>query len=823
MDLHLTGSEGELLFCSTPCLNVTIKGVDISSPLVSYKEKESSLRIVCDDDFNVTLSGDSEMVFSQYLGRAYSSEFHSIPVFFEQKRYELIVEPAEGHKVEFWHENYHVRNKLSPVGRNHHLLTGVIGFGNDIGFSDLIFLVDGHPYLKITIEIFPSKIDYKKDYLSIVSDVTQEVYNLVFDFLKKTYESFDISSSRKSSPVEFFAIIKKIYDEYISAADMVLRSPHHLLQQEAEVLPQQKIHRYDMKTLHWLEKHPRQVISTPQGFQIDKALAVRKYVTYNTRENRLTKYMLEQTARRLEQFRKQYIAIRKKTDNAILDLINQMIAGIRRRCSTGFMNEVPSVPSHSGMSLVFSMAPGYRQLYRCYLLLQHGLAVSGNVFDISVKDLAVLYEYWCFIKLNSMLKEKYELLSQDIIKTDGTGLSVSLIKGNSSRVKYRDKKTGDVITLSYNPKEVNVPTVTQRPDNVLCLQKNGADCKYEYVFDAKYRINPSIPGTDYHNNISSTPGPEVDDINTMHRYRDAIVYHHGAAHYERTMFGAYVLFPYANEEEYRHHRFFKSIDEVNIGGLPFLPSATSMVTDMLDDLIDDSPESASERATLPRGIESKLKKVDWNRRDVLIVSIRRREQLEACLQHRFYYIPANRLDTERLPIHEVAIYQSKDLYGQEAGIEYYGEVISLEKVKRRDIIEIPRDSDQPYYRLNLKDWKKLDRRIEAKEYGIRTIEYTNDFLLKHSTQVPELRIKNEEEYRFLTELKRIVSNPALMNDGNVTQFAFGNYRVIFEDGKIMLFGENGMLEHCQINDFIRMPNAQFRGFIRAMQRGMQTP
>ena len=133
MDLHLTGSEGELLFCSTPCLNVTIKGVDISSPLVSYKEKESSLRIVCDDDFNVTLSGDSEMVFSQYLGRAYSSEFHSIPVFFEQKRYELIVEPAEGHKVEFWHENYHVRNKLSPVGRNHHLLTGVIGFGNDIG------------------------------------------------------------------------------------------------------------------------------------------------------------------------------------------------------------------------------------------------------------------------------------------------------------------------------------------------------------------------------------------------------------------------------------------------------------------------------------------------------------------------------------------------------------------------------------------------------------------------------------------------------------------------------------------------------------------
>ncbi len=817
MVLHHTGSEGEIVFCSTPCLSVTIKGADHSSPFLQCDQKEASLKIVCDDDYEVTLSGNAEMAFSQYLGKAYSAEFRSFPAFFEQKRYELIVEPAEGHSVEFWHENYHVRNKVSYVGRNHQLLTGVINFGNDIGFSDLMFLVDGHQYLKITIEVFPSKIDYKEDYLAIVSDVTKEVYNLVFDFLKKTYESFDVSSTRKSSPVEFFAIIQKIYDEYVSAVDMVLRSPHHLLQQETEVLPQQKIHRYDGRTLRWLEKHPEQMVRNSNGIQVEKALAIKKYVTYNTRENRLTKYMLEQTAWRLDQFRKQYKAISQDMDTTILTKIGRMIAGIQRRCNTGFMKDVSSEPSNSGMSLVFGMAPGYRQLYRCYLLLQHGLAVTGSVFNISVKDLAVLYEYWCFIKLNCLMKEKYDLISQDIIKTNGTGLSVSLIKGKSSRVKYRDRKTGEVITLSYNPKEVNVPTVTQRPDNVLCLRKKGADTEYEYVFDAKYRINPSAPGTDYHEHIDRTPGPEVDDINTMHRYRDAIVYHHGVSPFERMMFGAYVLFPYANEEEYRHHRFFESIDKVNIGGLPFLPSATSMVTEMLDDLIDDSPESASERATLPRGIESKLKKVDWSQRDVLIGPVRQREQLLVCLAHNFYYVPANWLAEERLPIHEVAIYQSKDLYGHDAGIEYYGEVISLERLKRREITEIPRDSDQLYYRLNVKSWKRLDRRIEAKEYGIRTIEYTNDFLLKHSTQVPELRIKTEEEYRFLTELKRVVSNAALINDDKGTRFKFGIYQVIFEDGEIKLFVEAGMIAHCQINDFIRKPNAQFRGLMRAMQ------
>ena len=104
----------------------------------------------------------------------------------------------------------------------------------------------------------------------------------------------------------------------------------------------------------------------------------------------------------------------------------------------------------------------------------------------------------------------------------------------------------------------------------------------------------------------------------MHRYRDAIVYERGIDQYQRSMFGAYVLFPYSNEQEYSAHRFFKSIDEVNIGGLPFLPSATKLVSNLLDQLVADSPDSAFERAVLPRGIESKLAKVDWNNKDVMV-------------------------------------------------------------------------------------------------------------------------------------------------------------------------------------------------------------
>ena len=151
------------------------------------------------------------------------------------------------------------------------------------------------------------------------------------------------------------------------------------------------------------------------------------------------------------------------------------------------------------------------------------------------------------------------------------------------------------------------------------------------------------------------------------------------------MFGAYVLFPYNNEEEYKNHRFFKSIQKVNIGGLPFLPSAIDLVSQMLDELITDSPESAFERATLPRGIEDKLAKVDWSSMDVLVGSLSSIEQLDTCLDHKFYHIPANRIKEADLPIRTVALYQSKRLFGAKAGIHYYGEVVQCALVPRNEI------------------------------------------------------------------------------------------------------------------------------------------
>jgi hypothetical protein len=817
MDSLHTGSD-ELIYVQTDKVSIIIKGRTAHSNIhQEYTPNDSALKVFCKDRYEVSLNGCKLSDSLSENKKSCFGIYSCTPIFYEQHNYEIIIEADDAYEIDFWHDNYNIRNKVTRASRQHNIFSGIINFGNEIGLSDLVIKLKGEKYLCLVIEVFPTKIDYKEDYKNIVVDVTREVYNLVFDFLKKTYISYRQGDHVNNSPVEFFAVIRQIYSDFIRAIDVLLARPHHILEKTYEVLPEYKVKRIDHSTMRWIEKHQERVCRSNHTILVERALSVRKQITYDTKENRLTKYMLQQTIKRLTELRRNYQQLQRDTDMDIVKQIDRMIQGLNRRCNSSFLAGVNAHEGFAGMSLVFSLAPGYRDLYKYYLMLLRGLSIHGDVFNISVKDLALLYEYWCFIKLNSLLKDRYELISQDIIKTQGNGLFVSLVKGNGSHVKYRNVATGEVILLSYNPKAITLPTVTQRPDNVLSLQKKGTDIQYEYVFDAKYRINLALPESGYFKAIDRTPGPEVDDINTMHRYRDAIVYRNGADPFQRTMFGAYVLFPYTNEVEYRSHRFYKSIDEVNIGGLPFLPSATSLVADMLDELVADSPDSAFERATLPRGIEDKLKKIDWSVRDVLIGSLSNPAQLNICQKYCFYHIPVSKLDESSLPIHYVAIYQSKRMFGKAAGIRYYGEVTKCIPVKRSAILETPRNSDEAYYRLEVKEWNVLSKPIKVKEAGFVRI-LTNLFLLLHSSEVPELLIRSEEEYRLYSELKRIANHASIAEEDSNIGFEFEDGCIAFLDGNINVHKNGVDCGRYTIEHFSKYPRATIRQIRSDMNR-----
>ena len=815
MDSHHTGSE-ELFFIQTPQMSVTMKGRSLypRATVLGTEEPIASFALSCKDE--------PEKV--RFLGEEMDPGLGNMavkPVFYEQSPYELVVENRGESEIKFRHANSRIQKCITPVGSSGRLLSGVVNFGNDIGYSDFVVCVDGKEYLRFTVEVFPEKISYRKDYRAIMTDVMDELYSLIFDFLRKTYSGWGQQGKRQSSAVEFYGVICRIFDEYLRALDRILYQPHHELQSVHRIMPSYKARRTDRMTLKWLEYHPDCARRQDGRIMARKILALEKRSTCDTRENRLVRFMIDSTLRRLRGFREKVLLIGREGSGEVTRQVDSMIGQLERRVQRSFLGNLEETIGGTGMSLVFSMAPGYRELYRYFLMLERGLDVSGDIFRMSVKDLAQLYEYWCFIKLNYLLKERYQLVSQDIIRTEGSRLFVTLVKGKASQVSYRNPVTGEAIALRYNPRGRELPTVPQKPDNVLTLVKkslNSGEMTCRYVFDAKYRIDPALPGSYYCNVISSKPGPREEDINTMHRYRDAIVCESGQEMFRRTMFGAYVLFPYGNEKEYCHHKFYQSIEKVNIGGLPFLPSATKLVERQLTELVDDSPETALAETVLPSGIEKKLVKMDWSHRDVLIGSLRNHDQLKICLKNYFYHVPADKITDKNLPIHYVALYQSKNLFGSEAGIRYWGEVIRTEQVKRREIQEIPKQSDDMYYRFVVKAWNQLDVPVGVRELGPRKPLFTTLFQLLHSREVPDLLIQSEEDFRMYSELRRLTGN---QSEDSTAPLCYRWHDCLLDgsDDRLRLIRDGKIVLEVEKQQFLRHPGRYFR-LLRNAQSGM---
>ena len=831
MALLPTGSD-KLLEINTEKLNVVIKSS--RSWQGDTSNRSSSLVLDGRNIKEVKIAATEEDIECENFDYAHY-EFEIPPIFFEQTDYEIIIKSNDGSQLSFWNENSSIKDRVgSAYDGDYTLLSGVLNFENTCGYSDFEISADGVRCLTIRIEVFPSKITYKEDYQKMIDDISEMVSEVAIDFMQKTYQTFKLGDKQSTVLSVYFQILSVIFNDYMNAVNRIISVPHHKLITEHEVVPYYKAKRTDKTSINWLRKRQDRMVITDGVVAAERLLTAKKQLTYDTEENRFVKYILKSTVKRLDEFIKRYTRYAKSVaggepEEKVIQDAQRMKRDVKRVMHSSFLQDVSEYHAAKSMSLVFGMAPGYRELYKCYLMLSRSLSVNGDIFKMSVKDTALLYEYWCFIKLFSILKKEYKLVSPDIVKVDNNGITVTLVKGHRSEARFINPNTGEHITLVYNPSEQKTQTVNQRPDNVLELEKRGTDVAYKYVFDAKYRIekdpsNPFYP--------DDKPGPKVDDINTMHRYRDSIVYENRESKFmfEKTMFGAYILFPYDDEELYKTHRFYKSIETVNIGGLPFLPGSTKLVRSLLDDLISDSKESAFERTTLPAGIEEKLAKVDWDKREVLIGTFRSAEQFETCYQKRFYYVPKSMVSDDRLPIHYVALYQTNNKFGDKGEIRYYGEAIRVALVKRSSITEVPiapgrNNGDELYYRITVREWKDITDTNESGE-AIKPLEqgmaigFTNMFLLQHSDVVPELNIKSEEEYRFYRELKRATKDVDIADDKANIGFKHGDTYFDFHDGEILVIKDNKIVHKCTVNDFAKRPGSTFRMLTYAVKGKM---
>lgn len=702
----------------------------------------------------------------------------SFPCFYEQQNYEFVLIKSDDMQlpVQFHHDNLAIREAVTPKGEQ--VLSGILNFKNEVGFTELELRSGGQRLITIELEIFPSKLDYKQDYIQLLREVNEQVYNLSFDFLKRTYQSVRIRDTQHQSLSEFFALITHLFHQMEIAMERINRQPHHKLDKSLERKPASRVKRGSNRNNAYLARHPQYLEQDsvhgwlPIGaerYQPTHLLDTIKHISYDTAENRFLRWMLERILSKLQQLQEQYSQLTRPQnfrsrayDPVFVKRVNQMISRLEQLLSLEWLQQISPIRQMS-TSLVLQMAPGYREMYRYYLLLLKGLSIQSDLLRLSMKDIAEIYEYWCFLKLNELLIRKYPLIKQNLIRLNHSGLFVTLGRGQQSRMEYLNPRNNETFVLYYNslPSKELTPTLPQRPDNVLSLIKVDAGQKKEYsfIFDAKYKLNAAVEGSPYASAYQH-PGPQEEDINTMHRYRDAIVHSSAGEKYERSMFGAYVLFPYGDEEQFREHHFYRSIRKLNVGALPFLPNATTLVEQFLDELIQDSPEKAYERSTAPRGTKTyyQNKLLDKN---MLVGSVRGPEQIQIALAEQFYHVPlANFVDTQVITqIEYVAMCESRRKFESlgRTGISYYGKVDRWDIVKRSDITEIPTDPQKAnllYVKFTVTRWEERTSPILLAGQGIYTLLYTSKYMFDRAEELAELRLESEADLASWREKRR---------------------------------------------------------------------
>ncbi|PGM61784.1 restriction endonuclease [Bacillus cereus] len=772
-----SNNEIELVKIETEELSLTIKGNPYHEKYESLKEYHA---MNADEMmyFHVDGKTESVSVFDARVQRLDEWNEHP-PIFFENRSYQLVVIPKNNQQLSFYHEHPGFRKQVSSIQMGSlHVLMGNLSFPNEVGNTTFEIKDDKDTLLTVTFEVFPSKLDYKDDYRALLDEVNDEIYNLAFHLLKRTYLGASTIYATNPSKSEFYRILNDSFEQFMKSISHIKRQPHHTLMTRHQLVRGEKIRKLDSVGMNYLRKRPH--LLQGENSIPTKGITAYKEVSYDTLENRFVKWMIQRVIHKIDDLLKVLEPKsrfgRGVTDEDLLERVKNMKYRMKNELNDPFWRGIGKL-DRSVFLLVIQMAAGYRDAYQIFLMLSRGLTLRGQIFKMSVKDVARLYEYWTYLKLGQILSKKYIPLHQDVIQVKQDGLYVTLDESKTAKRTFKHPETDEVIELYFQKRNNGLPTVTQKPDTMLAIEKKGKSYQYQYIFDAKYRIDFAEKA--HYKRQYGTPGPMEEDINTMHRYRDALVVEQEGP-FERTAYGAYVLFPWNQEEEYENHPFYKSIEKVNIGGFPFLPNATRLVEQFLDHLIEKSPEEIIREGILPRGT-----KEEWHsslEEKVLVGSVKTENDYEAYRKNGLYQLPVTQLKLGWQEAKYIALYAPKKWNGEKGGIQYVAKIKHLQM-----------QQNDEYVHFELEPWKKLDHLIRPVGYGIQTYTITTMSLLKEVQELPELFMKSKEERTLWKTLRRFTKQVKVELDHNNLDEASTIKSYYVQDVQIWVDYENGFV------------------------------
>jgi len=496
--------------------------------------------------------------------------------FFEQTDYSIWVEFNNNVTEACFDSPRSDVNEHFSWKKKQHILMGFLNYGNDIGRADLPlrYTINGEQKRFVfSYDVISAKLDYHHDWKLILEDIEKEYRMLSLDYLKRTYHGIS-EGEGESYDIIWWNIFHNLQEKFVRATRNIIDRPRHRLKTISSYKRADKIRHFNPLLEQQFAEHRTE---EARLYLVDE-----QQHTHNTVENRFLKHALTIIQKRYSELANRVLTFKIPLSDSIKEQIEASDKELKHLLGNPFFRTVGSFEGLKQESLVLQRDTNYSTIYRTYFILRKSFSLNDGMFRMETKDIATLYEIWCFIEMSHIVREQLGIDETDVDhrnRMEMNGLFTwELGRGEKSRILFK-KEGVELAELVYNPKQTDkendsislsnlvVPTVPQKPDIVLQLTKDDVEkgMKMTYLFDAKYRISGKENGVDT---------PPDDAINQMHRYRDAIYYRdYDSKQLKKEVIGGYILFPGDGDSaEVQMSKFYKSIQEVNIGAFPLRPN-----------------------------------------------------------------------------------------------------------------------------------------------------------------------------------------------------------------------------------------------------------
>lgn len=708
------------------------------------------------------------------------------PLFFEWQQLEWLFEPGPGCRCEsplaLYVNGVHQKRIRSRTLRGQIRLTGTINLENSVGLTRFeVRDAVGKVLFALDTEVFPQKLDYKDDFQDMLDEITNILYSLAFDVFTRTFASTRPRPTNDQTTAEWLNLFNVLYDSVEQSLDTLLRAPKSDLRKESRVKPIHRVKRATPQAIEAATRRPDRycrgggLLVSPE-VQLSHLTEQHKRITYDTQENRFVAWAITDILRQIQR------AVRRLSDRNGLDsqrvqaevkALERSKSRLRRRLRGPILAETGTFNHQMFFSTTLTMAPGYKEFYHRFLLLRKGLTMAEDpLFKMDYKDIATIYEYWCFLKTVKLLRDNpnYDLTGNDLIKVEHQRFKVNLRKGKKSSVNFVQRSTGDDIAIYFNrtfPRDHFTYTFDQRPDQFIEFSRSGFGSgrdqrSFKVIMDAKYRFDRGSTG--YPTRPGDTPyGPPLDTIAQLHRYRDAILWE-DKNEQQKTVkmanksIGGVILFPYPEDEQaFLDHPFYKSIEKVNIGAVPLQPGSkreNKLFRQYLDSLFEQPGEVITE--SFYHYDDRIYRQRRQSSRDLVMVGLipasdgdaRRRFHIE----QQIYF--TRRPDASRYPLHEVKVVALYDQ--QQRKIIGWADVVDIDVLLGSELEQIgttwaPSRPDHPYYVYRLGTIQRADLPAGGQMKGNRTGRY---FITRLGLEVALQ--EQEPELQFLSSWEQFI-------------------------------------------------------------------